>query len=40
MPGLALFGVQEEDELEDIVLGPESEAGPDSEGEEGGPGPP
>ena len=41
MPGLALFGVQgEEEDLEEIVLRPESEEGSDSEGEEGGPDPP
>ena len=42
MPGLSFFGVQEEEEedLEEIVLRPESEAGSDSEGDEGEPGPP
>ena len=40
MPGLALFGVQEEEsDLEEIVLWSEDEEGPGSENEEGGPGP-
>ena len=38
MPGLALFGIQkEEEDLDEIVLRPEREAGSDCEGEGGGP---
>ena len=41
MPGLALFGVQEKQDLEEIVLWSEGEEGPGSGSEnEGGPGPP
>ena len=41
MPGLALFGVQEEEsDLEEIVLWSEDEKGPGSENEEGEPDPP
>ena len=40
MPGLALFGVQEDEMGEGIALWPESEAGSGSENEQGGSGPP
>ena len=41
MPGLSLFGVQEEEsDLEEIVLWPEEDEGSGEESEEGGPGPP
>ena len=40
MPGQALFGAQEESDLEEIVLWSEGGGGPGSESEEGGPGPP
>ena len=40
VPGLALFGVQEESEQGEIVLWSEDEEGPGSENEEGEPGPP
>ena len=40
MPGLALFGVQEESDPEEIVLWSEDEEVPGSDNEEGGPGPP
>ena len=41
MPGLALLvGGEEESDLEEVEMWPETEDMPGSEGEEGGPGPP